>query len=459
MKGAVAFALLVGSVACGGSASTPPAGHTLVLRGATLLDGTGGAPLVNATVIIADGRVAAVGPTSVVPVPPGATVEEVGGRHLIPGLIDVHVHALVPRCLPDTGFDWAMSRAMMVTLLRFGITSARSPATPTALGIAMRDSLAAGAFPGPRLLVAGDLIDGRRTTVAEVRAEVRRQAAAGVDFIKLYSALPPEAARAGITEARATGLRTVGHLERTTWMSALATGIDQLTHVAPWTDDLLPPDRRPTVAGVRRRAGTMRARLDWLEAFDPDAAVVDTLLAALVHRGVPLDPTLVAFDTKFSYDSMHRRAVAARYREHPRRDVVPGLRDLWLACGTPTDGWSADAFRRMAVVWPRLLRLVRRYHEAGVLLTAGSDTPNPWVIPGEGLHRELELLVEAGIPPSAVLRIATRNGAAALGILGETGTIEVGKRADLVLLEADPLVDIANTRRIAWVMQGGVRVR
>jgi imidazolonepropionase-like amidohydrolase len=203
----------------------------------------------------------------------------------------------------------------------------------------------------------------------------------------------------------------------------------------------------------------MRARIDWLEAVDADGPDVGAVIASLVEHEIRLDPTLVAFDTKFSFDAEAVRPVAARYRENPNRGAVPGLPALWEACGTPTDDWSADDFRRAEAVWPTLLALVRRYHESGIQLTAGSDTPNAWVIPGESLHRELELLVDAGISPSDVLRIATRNGAEALGLLDETGTVEPGKRADLVLLVADPLDHISNTRRIDWILQGGKRFR
>ena len=456
-----ALLLTIALSACGADAGSEPGGASpLVLRGATIIDGTGGSPVADGVVIVADGLVLVFGAASVGTVPVGARVEDLSGKFLVPGLIDVHAHALVPRCQAAdaaTGFDWEMSRRMMAAVLRSGVTTARSPASPTALGIAMRDSLAAGGFPGPRLLVAGELIDGRHTTPAQVRAEVGAQAAAGVDFVKLYAGLGDAVVRAGIAEAHARGVRVIGHLERATWGGALAAGIDHLTHVVPWNEELLPASRRATVARARDQFGPMRARIDWLEAFDPEGPEVDSLIAALVRHRVPVDPTVVAFDTKFSFDSVGERPVAARYREHAQRDAVPGLVALWESCGTPTDSWTADDFRRIRAAWPRLLRLVRRYHEGGVLLTAGSDTPNPWVIPGEGLHREMELLVEAGIPPAAVLSIATRNGADVLGLLDSLGTIEPGKRADLVLLDADPLTDIANTRRIVWVMQGGLR--
>src|SRR5690606_25667840 len=114
------------------------------------------------------------------------------------------------------------------------------------------------------------------------------------------------------------------------------------------------------------------------------------------------------------------------------REAAQGLPAVWEACGTETDDWTAEDFQRAEAAWSRLLALVRRYHEGGVLLAAGSDTPNSWVIPGGSLHRELELLVDAGISPGDALQIATRNGAEALGLIEESGTVEPGKRADLV---------------------------
>ncbi|WP_412069478.1 amidohydrolase family protein [Rubrivirga sp. IMCC43871] len=450
--------LSMAAIAVGGCGPSPAEGgasDALVLRGATLIDGTGAPPLADAVVVVDDGRIVAAGPAGRVEVPAGARVEDLSGRFLLPGLIDVHAHALVPTC-DGRGFDAALSERLVAALLRFGVTTARSPATPTDLGVALRDRIAAGTIPGPRLVVAGELIDDPQMSPEAVREEVRAQAEARVDAVKLYRRLSPEAVRAGIAAAHAHGLPAIGHLQRTSWTEGLAAGIDQLTHAAPWTEEMLAPADRAAYRQAQARRGPMRARIDWLEALAPDGPEVGAVVDAVVRQRVPLDPTLVAFDTKFSTDGT--RPVARRYRDHPDRDAAHGLPALWDACGTPTDDWTPADFRRARAAWPTLLALVRRYHHAGVRLTAGSDTPNAWVIPGASLHRELELLVDAGIPPGDVLQIATRNGADALGLLDEVGTVEVGKSADLLVLTADPLADISNSRRIAWVMRGGERV-
>lgn len=123
--------------------------------------------------------------------------------------------------------------------------------------------------------------------------------------------------------------------------------------------------------------------------------------------------------------------------------------------GTFVSDWSEEDFRCSAAAWPKVLRLLKAYHTQGVRLVTGSDEPNPWVIPGISLHQELELYAEAGIPPAEILKMATHNGAEALGILPDVGTVEAGKRADLVVLSASPLADIRNTRKIERVFREG----
>jgi imidazolonepropionase-like amidohydrolase len=230
-------------------------------------------------------------------------------------------------------------------------------------------------------------------------------------------------------------------------------GIDFLTHATAWSVDDLSPSKRAAYRRALAERGAMRARIDWLESFDPEAPSVQATIALLARRKISVDPTLVAYESKFLDPAK------PKYRQNPARAVVPEMLEDWERCGTPTDNWTPEDYARMARAWPKLLRLVKRYHAGGVLLTKGSDVTNPWVIPGESIHQELELLVSAGIAPRDVIKIATRNGAEALGILNETGTIERGKLADPIVLDRDPLMNISETRSIAMVMQRGHWVR
>ena len=175
---------------------------------------------------------------------------------------------------------------------------------------------------------------------------------------------------------------------------------------------------------------------------------MDTMIQALREHRVSVDPTLVAYHTKFWWrDSI--------YQLDPDVALVPELVENWRVLGMHTSDWTAEEFDRAQAAWPSMLALVGRMQREGVHLTTGSDLASPWVIPGVALHQELALLVSAGVTPAEVLRMATRNGAEALGLLAESGTVEPGKRADLVVLEADPLRDIRNIRRIRYVVLGG----
>ncbi len=136
------------------------------------------------------------------------------------------------------------------------------------------------------------------------------------------------------------------------------------------------------------------------------------------------------------------------------KQAHPTILNIWKR-STFVKDWTAEDFKRAKAQWPKLLNLTRLLYQKGVLITAGSDFPNPWVLPGLGFHSELELLNDAGIPPLEVIKIATWNGATALGIQSVTGSIKRGKQADLVVLNENPLKDIKNTRQIHLVFKRG----
>jgi imidazolonepropionase-like amidohydrolase len=441
--------LLLAAAACSSHLSDGVVhSHELVLQNVTLIDGTGAEPRQGVDVMIANGRIAAIGPGGSIRVPSGARTLDLTGRYLLPGLIDTHAHVTVLRMQRDpsnrvvgSSFDAESSRRALELLLEHGVTAVRNPGAPAAEGVALRDSVSRGEIPGPRIVTAGDIIASSRLTEEEARAEVRRQAALGVDLIKIYAAIRPPVARAVIEEAHALDLRVVGHLQQTTWTEAVRMGIDSITHGSPWSRQYLPEGRR------EEYRETILGRLDWLEWVDLDGPEIDEMIALLVQHGTPGDPTLIAYHTKhFGNDP--------RYTQSIHLELMPELAEEWRR-GTFVDDWSRDDFARGARLWPKLAGLVRRYHAAGVILAAGSDTPNPWVVPGISLHQELELLVDAGIPTLDVITIATRNGAEVLGMSNDIGTIETGKHADLIVLSADPITDIRNTRAIELVLLAG----
>jgi imidazolonepropionase-like amidohydrolase len=423
-------------------------GVTLVLRNATLIDAEGGPARKGMSVAIRDGKIVRIEKSELLRLQPGWQVESLDGQFLLPGLIDTHAHVTFLRD-PEhfAGYDRATTERILKILLAHGITTIRNPAAPEAEAVALREDIRAGRVIGPRMLTAGRPIDWKdEHTPEEVRMEVDRQADLGVDYIKVYAKATPRLLRAVTDAAHARGLRVVGHLQATTPEQAVDAGIDAITHGATWTTTLLPAGRRDAYRARGRDVGGLRARIDWLGWVDLDGPEIQGSVRAVSATRIPFDPTLIAYVTKL-------RGRDPRYRNSPYLGVAPKevlqTWDGWL------DDWSASDIDRGAAVWPRMLALVKRYYDAGALLTTGSDFPNPYVIPGAGLHDEMALLVEAGIPPADVLRIATRNGAESLGILDEIGTIAVGKRADLIVLRADPTRDIANIRRISKVYLGG----
>ena len=429
------------------AARSVPEPSVLVLEDVTVIDGTGAAPRAHCDLVVEAGRIREIAPHRARALDDGTRRLHLPGRFVIPGLIDLHAHVTFlrdPALL--RGYDRATSEAMLKILLAWGITTVRNPQAPAVEGVALRQDLHDGLLAGPRLFTAGDSLNWREASNAKVTAEVRRQARAGVDYVKLYSSLPEPLVAVAIEAAHRDGVKVIGHLQRTSWTDALRLGIDALTHGASWSPDLLPPEKRALYEERVRSVGPLRARLDWLQWIDVGGPEVQRVIADLARTGVPLDPTLVAYDAKFR---------PARYRTSPDLDYVPApMRATWRD-GGPTGDWTAAELQRAESLWPKALSLVKAYHDGGVLLAAGSDVPNAWVVPGLGLHRELELLGDAGLTPLEVLRVATHNGAEALGILGDRGTLEVGKAADLVVLSRDPTLTLGNTRRIEIVMQDG----
>ena len=422
----------------------------LVLRNATVIDGTGAPPRPATDVVIRDGRIAAVQPTGRPPAP-GATVIDATGKFVIPGLVDMHAHVFPDP--PDANGNHRLDRPstlhMLPTFLRFGVTTVHDPGAPTAEAVLLRRLLAEGKVEGPTLFTAGSILNASDFSPpgfqpvkdeAAVREEVRWQAAAGVDTIKVYSSMPPSLVAAAIDEAHKRGLRVVGHVQRTTWTEAARLGIDGLEHAAPWSS-----------AYVRERdrdgmPNSMFGRVYWLQHLDP--AAIDEMVREIKAHGVTVDPTLMAMHTKFWGND-------PRYTESADNQFAPPKVLATWPAGRFTADWTPEQYAEARKAWPTLLGLTKKLYDAGVRLVAGTDTATPWIVPGASLHDELRLLADAGIPPLAILRIATYNAASALRREKEFGSIAPGLRADLVVLDRNPLDDIANTRSIAMVLQRG----
>ena len=451
---ASALALTLACAACGEPAEALVGEGLLVLEGATLIDGTGAEPREDSVIVVDDDRILRVGSTGVFHYPDSARRTDVSGHFVLPGLIDMHVH-VHPKARIET----------VQALLEFGVTTIRSPGAAPDAGVELRDQIEAGRIRGPRMITGAAFINGSSrfdwtvavATPVEIRDVVRQQAAVGADMIKLYWDITPELMAAAIEEAHTLGLKVAGHVRATSWIQAARLGIDSLVHSGAEgpTFELVPEGHRAQLRALPYREFYAR----WIELVELDGELMSSLIAALVANDVTVDPTLVVMESLYFGDDP--KVLERLEPQLAPPEVVSQWGPDWRQrnpfvftnpVGVPRDLTSAKD------VFPVALQIVRRLHEGGVRLAAGSDVGMPWITPGVSLHRELELLVQAGIDEADVIVIATRHGAEGLGLEDRLGTVEAGKLADLVVLSADPLLDIRNSRSVTAVYKAGVPV-
>ncbi len=401
--------------------AAPDSATRTVLVGVTLFDGTGHEARPNQSVLVEGERIAAIFPTGSRPLPAGATVYDLPGRYLIPGLIDTHAHVATEPSGEDTR---ARTEQRLRRALLGGVTAVRDMAGDVrALGSLQRDALVgdipspdiyyAALFAGPAFFADPRTHDASRglvpgqvpwmraiTDTTDIHQAVAEARGTGASAIKLYAALGGELARRITTEAHAQGLLVWAHaaLRPARPLDVVAAGVDVVSHA----------NLVSLAMDSARRAAALRAPAN--APLDLDDAGLDSLFSAMVRGRTILEPTLLIFEDS---PPLFRLAGAVSRQAH-RRGVT-------LIAGTDTLG------------------------------AAGSSSPG---LPN--LHRELELLVTlAGLSPAEALESATRDAAAAIGAGSTRGTVEVGKLADLVVLRSDPLLDIRNTRSIQLVMKRG----
>ena len=386
-----------------GSASPITTGD-YALTGIRLIDGVGGAPVDDAVLLVRDGRIAGVGRRDAVALPHAVRTIDARGTTVIPGLWDMHAHA--------SQIEWGPAYRAA------GVTTIRDMGGEERFLLALRGTLASPASAGPRVLLAG-LVDGddsaafgalTAATPAEGRAVVERYHAAGFVQVKLYSMLRPDVVQAIVARAHAMGMTVTGHVPRSLGIvGAIEAGMDQVAHM-PVSGDTSAAEVRDVIARLARHHVVVDPTLPWNE---------------LLGRARTTD--IATFEPGFAHAPP---ALAASYR---------------TASSNASPAEVSDGQRRQ-------LALIRAMHHAGVPLVAGTDG----ALPGYSLLRSIELFVEAGLTPMAAIQGATIVPARAMGEGRERGTLEVGKRADFVVLDGNPLDDIVNIRRTRWVARDGV---
>lgn len=422
------------------TAATAPA--VTVFTGARLIDGTGGEPVENSVLVVEDGRIAAVGAMDEVKAPAGASVVSLKGKTVIPGLISAHSHLGVTKLntVAPENFSQENVSAQLAQYERYGVTAVMSLGLNGDVLYQWRDLQRQGKFPGADIFTADRGIGVPRAvppqtvgmnqiyrpaTVDEARQAVREIAGRHPDMVKiwlddLFGSVPkmnPDIFPAVIEEAHQQGLRAASHVFYLDDAKTLVkNGINVLAH------------------SVR------------------DRPVDDELIAAMKEREVAYIPTLALDESQFIY------------AEHPRwmddkvftGAVDPSLLALWTSPDYASKMAANPNTPKNKAAAAMGQKNVKALFDAGVVVAMGTDSGGlPTRIQGFGEHRELQLMVAAGLKPMDALVCATRNAATVIGDLKNRGTLEAGKRADFVVLNANPLDDIANTTRIDNVWHGG----
>jgi imidazolonepropionase-like amidohydrolase len=421
-------------------------GPATAITNVTVIDATGAAARPGMTVIVRGDRIAALDPSRQLPVPPGASVLDGTGKFLIPGLWDMHIHTYDP--------NW------LALFLANGVTGVRVMKGEP-IHHRWRQDIQQGTLLGPRMVIGSNLIDGPEpiwkgsvavSDEADARAAVRQARNESADFVKVYSLLPRSAFFALVDEARKQAIPFAGHVpESLTPAEASDAGMRSVEHLTGITEatstraaeisaELRRLGRTPDDAS-RRRALTVQAA----QSYSPELA--EALFARFARNRTWQAPTLTVLR------SLSRIGEPRADEDERLRYVAPELARSWQRnLQTPR---SPQELTGQQQVFRHHLQIIGDMHRAGVRLLAGTDALNPFCFPGFSLHDELELLVTAGLSPMQALQAATRNPAEYLDEEGQAGTIVRGKRADLVLLDADPLADIRNTRRINAVIAAG----
>lgn len=416
----------------------------VALTNVLLIDGTGRPPQPGQTVVVRDGRIAAVGPASSVRPPAGAHTVDLAGHTLIPGIVGMHDHLFYTAA---GGRAVQMSYTGPRLYLGSGVTTIRTTGGRSPYAeINLRQSIDRGGVPGPRIHLTAPYITGSEgggsmavvNSPEAARRFVAYWASEGATWIKAYTDIRREDLAAAIKEAHKHGVKVTGHLCSVSFREAVAMGIDNLEHGLLTASDF-DPTKQPDVCPVEQ--------VGELGQAEPSGQTAKDVIQTLVKHKVPMTSTLAVYEP-FVANRPTRDARTLEAMTPPLRETYVQIRHEIDSSGS---GPVAEEGFRNAMAFERA------FVAAGGLLTAGVDpTGMGGALAGYGDQRNYELFIEAGFTPSQAVQIMTANGAKVLGVDGKLGTVERGKLADLVVLKGDLAADPSVIRNPTLVFKDGV---
>jgi hypothetical protein len=434
-------------------------GKPIAFTGATIIDVKTGQPQPNMTIVVEGNRISSLGKTGTVRPPADAQAINASGKYVIPGLLDMHAHL---------GLMQAAREIDMPLMVANGVTGIREPgadcmSTPDCLTRrrTWQKQIEAGELLGPRLLALGgwaangprglpkDVPEFFGTTTSEQGRQLARYfAERKVDFVKVYGGIPREGFFGYADEARKLGLPLMGH--EPIAISAIEVsnaGMKSFEHARVFLFNCFPGAEEFRHLGWDGPNTKWRRRM--VDEFDPRAC--SEVYSTFVRNGTAYVPTHLT-------RKMDAFADNPQFRNDPRSKYI--TKATWKAWQNDADGMvkgdpSTEGRKSFMDFYTKGLEITGAAHKAGVKIMLGTDSADSYVFPGFAVHDELQELVKAGLTPAEALKAATWNGAEFLGRTSDVGSIEKGKIADLVVLDANPLADIRNSQKISAVVLNG----
>ncbi len=413
-----------------------------VLKGGTLIDGNGTSPIENTLIILEHDKIKSISSRRHTKIPFPAKIINAKGRYIIPGLIDMHVHCVEESFLP--------------LFLINGVTAIRDVGNDTDFILTLRDEVNSGLRVGPTLFVAGYMINSRKVpfgasehtaiirNVKEAQKVVSLLAQKKVDWIKIYITLPKGLVRRVLFEASKYGIPVAGHLRKVDARFAAQWGISTIEHATGIAEALLTDEEFEDAPPLHTISDKT-----WLHV---DRTKYNDLIDLFIEKNVYIHANLTLYE---SFTLPAEEIKKKRFVELMPPSIVEGW-DFYLSKQFLEVTQNKENWR---ITKERLEEFLVMFKDKGGKILAGTDAPWPYLLPGFSLHRELELLVEAGLTPMEAIWTATKYAAEALKQEDNIGTLMEGKRADLVLLNSNPLENIRAIRDIHRVLKNGKIVK